>query len=199
MFLPFACPLASMSSIIGLKANLIMSMPIDYQGSIWLLVKSTKCCNISFTTEPHISVLREGPIYSEYWLIESSKFCFSLWACCGWTCCSSRSSQTPPSRCPRPRLCQLRPWIPSWILINYFNTKGQSWNQGTYWLTWHPRHKQWEGLHLLLSQQAWFEWIMQIYRRKTRISPFVFWYFKYYWFGAHIQMIWVGGIPWSVE
>ena len=71
--------------------------------------------------------------------------------------------------------------------------------QETYWLTWHQRHKQWEGLHLLLSQQAWLEWIMQLYQRKTRISPFVFWYFKYYWFGAHIQMIWFGGIPWSVD
>ena len=151
----------------------------------------------SYHRTSHICVTRRSNIF--WVLVELSKFCFSLWACCGWTCCSSRSSQTPPSRCPRPRLCQLRPWIPSWILINYFNTKGQSWNQGTYWLTWHPRHKQWEGLHLLLSQQAWFEWIMQIYRRKTRISPFVFWYFKYYWFGAHIQMIWVGGIPWSVE
>ena len=130
----------------------------------------------SYHRTSHICVTRRSNIF--WILVESSKFCFSLWACCGWTCCSSRSSQTPPSRCPRPRPCPPRPCVPSWIWINYFNTKGHhssrikgqiDWQiltylkyKGTYWLTWHQRRKQWEGLHLLLSQQAWSEWTMQI-------------------------------------
>ena len=71
----------------------------------------------------HICVTRRSNIFLI--LIESSKFCFSLWACCGWTCCSSRSSQTPPSRCPRPRPCPPRPCVPSWILINFLHNTVQ--------------------------------------------------------------------------